>query len=134
MPVQPFQIDRRNFHTVVADREHLLRAKDNWVYRAYFPVAGQAEYWIHAGLIVARSTSTATLGYYVPYNVSAAYGAGSDTAVGVLGEPVDISWNDEAIAPVVHGKLIEAYCYVQGGAVGTVPAAVKSALTQIEWV
>ena len=87
--------------------------------------------FMYPGMIVAQNSAGT---YYVPYNASAAYGAGSDTAVGVLREFWNCTLGDPIIEPIKHGKLIEAHCFVLGGTVGTVPAGVKTDLPDITWV
>jgi len=87
--------------------------------------------YVYPGLVVARDTDT---NKFVPYSSGASYGTGSNTAVGVLDEFLDVTMGDEAITPVYLGKLIEAHVYVYGVAVGTVSGAVKTALARIEWV
>ncbi len=80
------------------------------------------------GMIVAEVGS-----YYVPYNASSAYGATSYVPVGILNEYWDMTLYPKMVSPVTEGTFIEDYCYVYGSAVGTIPAAVKSALTHIQW-
>jgi len=88
------------------------------------------ERWIYAGLLVAKHSTT---GKYVPYNASASYGTGSDTAVGILTTPHDVTYGDEPIAPVTHATVHERFCYLWGGAVGTVPNGAKTNLSLIQW-
>jgi hypothetical protein len=85
---------------------------------------------VYAGMIVAVDSSTSK---YVPYSAGASYGTGSDTAVGVLKERYNVTWTDVPVAPFWHGTAIEEFCFVYGGALGTVPSAVKTALDDIEW-
>ena len=140
MPVTPFQIDRQEILEVFADRSHVIRLKSNWLARTYFGFdpSTTLEHLVLPGLILAEAASTSTLAnYYVPYSATAAYGAGSDTAVGVLGQLVDLTWNDEAVAPVVHAKLIEAHCYVYGetqASSQTISSTIKTQLAQMVWV
>lgn len=135
MPITPFEIGHEEIDEIFADRSHVLRGKSGWLARAYFPVpAATQEYLARPGLILAESTVSGFEGYFVPYSSTVAYGGGSDTAVGVLGQLVDLTDTDEGVAPVIHAKLIEAKCYVLGGALGTVPAGVKTALSNIHWV
>ena len=131
MPLSYTVKTREDILVVVADYAHLLRLKDNHLDRNYFTDDASLQRHIRPGLIVAKETNT---NKYVPYNASALYGVGSDTAVGVQEAFEDATQEDPVIAPIVHGKLIEAHCYVWGGALGTVPAAVKTSLDDIEWV
>jgi hypothetical protein len=136
MPVTPFEIGREEIDdSIFVDPDgDRITLTSNWLAKAYFPVPASAdEYLQHAGLILATSSASGFEGYFVPYSASLAYGAGSDTATGVLAQTVDLVWSDQGVAPVVHAKLVEARCYVLGGAKGTVPAGVKSALSQIVW-
>jgi hypothetical protein len=87
--------------------------------------------YVYPGLVVAVDSTT---GKYVPYSSGASYGTGSDTAVGVMDEFLDVTQGDEAITPIWHGKLIEVYCYVYGMAAGTISAGIKTSLDDIEWV
>lgn len=139
MPVILPEIHRQEILEVFAERTNVIRLKPNWLTRSYFGFdpSSTLEHLVLPGLILAESTDARLAGYYVPYHVSAAYGAGSSTAVGVLGQLVDLSWGDEAVAPVVHGKLIEAHCYVFGetqASSTTIAGAIKTALAQIVWV
>lgn len=139
MPLTPFQIDRQEHLEIFADRAHVLRTKSGWLARTYFGFdpSTQLEHLVLPGLILAESSDVRLAGYYVPYSATAAYGAGSDTAIGVLGQLVDLTYNDEAVAPVVHAKLIEAHCYVfpeTQAQSRTIAAGIKTALNQITWV
>jgi hypothetical protein len=87
--------------------------------------------FVYPGMIVALDSDS---GKYVPYNASASYGTGSDTAIGVLHEFYDMTYDDRIVEPVWHGILIEDHCYIYVGAVGTVTSAVKTALDDIIWV
>ncbi len=53
--------------------------------------------------------------------------------MGVLAHFHDVTYGDKLIAPVWHAVLIEEKCFLYGGALGTIPAAVKTALDDIEW-
>lgn len=131
MPIVQTQTDREEILEVMADRRHVLRLKSNFLDAAYFTLDSSQHKYVRPGLILAQETNT---NKYVPYNVSALYGVGSDTAVGVLDVFVDATLEDPAIAPVAHGKVIEAHSYVWGGALGTVAAAIKTDLDDIHWV
>lgn len=131
MPVVNQTVHREEVLTVVADRSHMQTLTGNFLDAAYFTLDSSQHKYIRPGLIVAQETNTKK---YVPYNASALYGVGSDTAVGVLDVFVDATLEDPTISPVYHGKLIEAHCYAWGGALGTVAAGVKSALVMVKWV
>lgn len=131
MPMQVVRIDREEILEVLADRVHILRAKDAPLDRTYFDKGDNKEVLVRPGLFVALNTSSKK---YVPYNSSASYGAGSDTNPMLLDTVRNATHEDPVISPVIHGKAIEAHCYVYAGALGTVPAAVKSALPGMFWV
>ena len=138
MPITPFEIHRQEILEIKADT-HALYAKSGWLARSYFGVdpLTTSEYLVRPGLILAKSTDTRLAGYYVPYHSDAAYGAGSDTAFGVLDQLVDLTTTDQAVAPLVHGKLIEANCYIFNETQAqstTIANAIKTALSNIVWV
>jgi hypothetical protein len=137
MPLAPTNIgDREEVLPIVVDPAHVLRLQSNWLKSSYFGVDKFNEIRVNPGLIVALDGNTGTNQYkYVPYSSSASYGPSSSTAVGIL-EVIQFETYDEvAISPVVHGKVIEAHCYVYGAAAkGSIPAAVKTALKNIIWV
>jgi len=117
--------------TVLRDNHFSLRESREFDASTYIAENSYHEKWVYAGIVVAKDSST---NKYVPYNASAAYGTGSDTPVGVLHETYDMTYGNRLVAPVWHGVFIESRCFVYGGAVGTVPAAVKTALDDITWV
>jgi len=82
------------------------------------------------GLVVALNSVT---NKYVPWVTDASHGAGSDTAVGILVELLEITTWDRACTPVYHGEMVEQYCYTEAGAIGTIPAGVKTDLPDIQW-
>lgn len=101
-------------------------------YNSLVPADSQGQRHVYAGMIVAEDSDAS---YYVPYNASAAYGTGSDTAVGVLREYWNATLGDPIIEPIVFGRLIEKHCYVLGGTLGTISSGIKSDLGHvIEWV
>lgn len=137
MPIAPTNIaNREEVQAVVAEPEHVLRLTSNWLECSYFATNAEGEVRINPGLIVALNGNTGTKQYqYVPYSATASYGPSSATAVGILEVIQFGTYDDPAISPVVHGKVIEAHCYVYGAAAkGSIPAAVKSALDDIVWV
>lgn len=131
MPVQQSRRNREEFLQVLADDAHVMRLNSNWLDRAYFTDDDAQQRIVRPGLIVAQETNTKK---YVPYNASALYGVGSDTAVGILEVVQDATQEDPSVSPVFHGKVIEAHAFVWNGTLGTVPAAVKTSLNMIEWV
>lgn len=133
MPIAPTQtMEREEVQVVVAEPDHVLRLKSNWLDRSYFNADASGMVRVSPGLIVAQKSTDYK---YVPYSASVSYGLGSDTAVGVLEVIQDATYDDPAISPVVHGKLIEASCYVYGAtSKGSIPAGVKSALDDIIWI
>ena len=92
------------------------------------PLDAYGNRYLYPGMILALSGS-----YYVPYNAGAAYGTGSDTAIGILNEFWDMTLYAKIVSPVTEGTFIEDYCYVEGGDLGTVPAGVKTALSHVQW-
>ncbi len=104
---------------------------------SYIPEDSNGYKIVDPGMILARALvdTDATYGdvyRLVPYNESASYGTGSDTAVGVLDIRVDVTHCDEMVAVIYHGKLIEDKCYVLGES--TIPTAAKTDLPDIYWV
>ena len=123
--------DREEILTVLADNQHVIRLLDNWLEDAYFLEDHNGEKRVHAGLILAQETNTKK---YVPYHASAMYGVGSDTAVGILDTEKFVTYDEVGIAPVAHAKVIQAHCYVFGGALGTISGTIKTHLKHIIWV
>lgn len=95
---------------------------------SYIAANDYGEKFMYPGMVIAESGS-----YYVPYNVSAAYGTGSDTAVGILREMQDVTVQTTIVAPVTMGAVIEDYIYVYGSALDTVTTAIKTDLPHIRW-
>ena len=89
-----------------------------------------SERWAYPGMVLAVNND----GNLVPWNAAASYGAGSDTAVGMLINLLDLNYGNSTATYVWHAKLKQNVCYVYGGALGTIPAAVKTALDDFEWV
>lgn len=94
-----------------------------------FP-AGTLNKYTMPGLILALNSVTSK---YVPWRADAAYGAGSDTAVGFLNEKLVLSEWDRFCTPIYDAQVIEANMYTDAGVLGTVPAAVKTDLPEIGW-
>lgn len=120
---KPLQVLRDNHFSQREDREF-----DG---SSYIELNSYQERMVFAGMIVALSSVNSK---YVPFSEGASYGTGSDTAVGILHEDYDMTYVNRIVAPVWHGILIEERCYVYGGAVGTVPSAVKTSLDDVQWV
>jgi len=133
MPISPVTISNQEIREVVADRSHLLRAKSRFLDRAYFTTDSRGRVHVQPGLVVAVDSTTSK---YVPYNATALYGIGSDTAVGITDDFIDLTLTGKEVGldPIFHGKLIEAHCYVWGGALGTIAAGIKTDLQMVEWV
>ena len=129
MPIRTSRTHRWNL-TVLRDNHFSKRESRYFDAATYIAANNYQEKWVYAGLIVALDS---TSNKYVPYNASAAYGTGSDTAVGILHETYDMTYDDYMVEPVWHGVLIEDHCFVYGGALGTVPSAVKTSLDDIQW-
>ncbi len=122
---------RRAIHEIKSGH-HFDRLLSGWLDSSYIAADGTTSLkYVYPGMVVAVDSST---NKYVPYSSGASYGTGSDTAVGVLDEYLDVTNGDEAITPIYHGKLIEQYCYVYGSAAGTIAGAIKTALDDVTWV
>jgi hypothetical protein len=131
MPHITGPVNHRAHLEIIAD-EHNMRYESR-VLQVYstVPLDDNCQRFMYPGMIIAENSAGT---YYVPYNASAAYGTGSDTAVGVLREFWNCTLGDPIVDVIVHGKLLEKHCFVLGGAVGTVPAGVKTDLPDIKWV
>ena len=116
---------------VLADTSVKSVGKSRMFDSAYLSADANYEKWLYPGTPLAVHSTTAK---YVPYSAAASYGTGSDTPVVVTTEPYDMTYGACAVTGIWSGKLIQDNCQLFGGALGTIPAAVKSALTNIEWV
>lgn len=112
-----------------------------WFEETYFPVDAQGNRYIDPGLVfaVAVMSTSATYGDVVaavPYVSDASYGTGSDVPVGILDIRLNATLQAEAVAALYHGQLRERNCYVVENlpTKGSIPAAVKTALPDIDWV
>lgn len=123
--------DREEFLEVRVPGSFYERETSNWFDRTYIPDDSQGERYVRPGMVIAIDTDT---NKFVPYNASASYGTGSDTAVGVLDTFEIVTLGDSAIAPIYHGKVIESHAYVFGGTLGTISATIKTQLPDIKWV
>lgn len=87
--------------------------------------------FLYPGMIVAYKNTNKN--EYVPYSPTASYGPLSSYPVGVNYMLYDCSFRSPIIAPATRAALIEALCFVFGGAVGQISTAVKDALKLIQW-
>lgn len=94
-----------------------------------FPT-GSLNKYTQPGLILAQNTVT---NKYVPWRSDAAYGAGSDTAVGILTMQLTLTEFDRWCSPMDFGQVNESNIYTDEGLLGVVPAAVKTTLSRIAW-
>lgn len=67
---------------------------------------------------------------YVPYNENNSYGTYSAYLEGIIYTFYDFTYQDQVVAPASRCAAIEAYCYVYGGAIGTIPLAAKGSAVQ----
>lgn len=126
---------------VIHDPFKVQRLPTGFLNRNCFPAdADTGDRIVYQGLIVAQvnggleeSEMTGSQPYYVPWSASAAYGTGSDTAVGIMDVWHDATVTDWQIAPVYHGQAYEKRCYCGGGPLGSIPASVKTDLSDITW-
>jgi hypothetical protein len=122
---------KRQHYDVLADTHH-VKGKSRTLDRSYIADDSNGERWVYAGMVVAKDWKND----YVPYSAGASYGGGSDTAVGVLVEPYDLTYGDKEAAPAIHALLVEDYCFVYGQSapyMGNIPSAVKTALSHVMW-
>lgn len=94
-----------------------------------FP-SGTLNKYAMPGLILALNSAT---NKYVPWRADAAYGAGSDTAVGFLNEKLVLTEWDRMCTPIYDAQVIEDNMYTDVGVLGTVPNAIKTTLIHIGW-
>jgi hypothetical protein len=133
MPIAQQQtIEREEFQVVVVEPDHVLRLPSGFLERSYFSADASGNVRVSPGLILAKNSTSLK---YTPYSATVSYGPDSDTAVGILEVPEDATYDDPGISPVVHGKVLEASCYVYGAtSKGSIPAAVKTALDDVIWI
>lgn len=125
---------RRSFLAIKVPGGLFDRRLSNHLDASYFVEGPNGQKEVYPGLIVAKNTSSYK---WVPYSAEASYGPGSDgtgSVLGIMDTFEDVSWGDQQIAPLYHGKVIERHCYVFGSELGDISAAVKTALADIEWV
>jgi hypothetical protein len=123
------QFDNENYHEVLVNRSHTQPGPSRNFEDAYFIADAYGIIRVKPGLILAINAANK----YVPWNSAAAYGVGSDSAVALLDVLVDLTYGEQPISGVSQAHAIEALCYVWGGNMGTIPAAVKTQLKLIEW-
>ena len=116
------------------------RGESGFLMKSYFTANDDGDIIVEAGTVLAKLTGginmasmTTSQPYYVPYSQTGAYGTGSDTAAGILDAPYDETYRSWQITPVTSGIVYEKYVTVPGGAIGDVPAAVKTDLSDIEF-
>jgi hypothetical protein len=124
----------------IHDEAKAARLPTGFLVRTSFPVDDNGDIIVYQGLIVAEvnggveaSEMTGSQPYYVPWSATAAYGTGSDTAVGILAEWHDLTVTDWQVAPVCDAWAYEKRCYCGGGPLGSIPASVKTDLSDIKW-
>jgi hypothetical protein len=128
----PFRTSRthRKVYEVLRDL-HFSKHNSRLFDSSYIAANPYQEKLLYPGMVVAVDSATSK---YVPYSVGASYGTGSDTAVGLLVEPHDVTMGDKIVAPVWHAVVKESYCFLYGSALGSVTSGVKTALANIQWV
>lgn len=98
---------------------------------------------VQPGLVVSQLTGglledqmTVSQMYYVPCTPGSLYGTGTNVPAGILSHQVDLSVFDQTITPVHMAWAFEEECYIAGGALGDIPAAIKTTLTTngIQWM
>jgi len=122
---------------------NLSRLRGGFLIRSHFEaeVSGRNELVVPPGLVVARmeggveeNEMTVAQIYYVPFNASALYGTGSDTAAGIVRESIDLTDPfNRTIKPVHTAEAYTSGCYVAGGTMGDISAAIKTDLSNITW-
>lgn len=128
----PYRSTRtRQVHLQPLASQHYDTYESRMFDRTYLCDDANNERWLYAGCVIAIDSTSLD---FVPWSAAASYGIGSDTAVAVTKEPYDMTVGDKVVTGVYHAKLVQQYCYIYGGTRGTIPAAVKTALTLIEWV
>ena len=121
----------RMIHLEVLASPHFDTYESRFFDRTYVPEDTNGERWLYAGMVMALNHATQK---FVPYSSGASYGAGTDTPVMVNTEPYDMTFGEKVVTGTFHAQLVERNCYLYGGARGVIPAAVKTALQQIQWV
>jgi hypothetical protein len=102
--------------------------------QSYFAPDSYGNRFIYPGLIVCEDPVNEV---YVPANESGSYGVYSyfTYAAGVLYTLYDTSFETQIVAPATRAAVVEQFCYVLGGTLGTVSADIKSAqgMKLIQW-
>lgn len=131
MPFRTEPIHRENVLVVKRQVDHELRRTAN-LFDSSVILANTrtGQKYVYPGLIMAQRSDTYK---YVPYNSGASYGAGSDTAIGILDELLEVTEGDQACSPVFHGIFIEAHCRVFGLPRGQISATIKGHIPLMAW-
>ncbi len=128
----PFRTERTHRQSFDVLRDiHFSKGADRIFDSTYLTENAYGEKYIYPGLVIAVCTGTSK---FVPYSAGASYGLGSDTAVGVTHILYNMTYGDKIVSGIWHGTLREDYCYVYGGALGTIAAGIKTALDDIQWI
>lgn len=92
----------------------------------YVPADSYGNRYLYPGMVIAMNSDQTK---YVPSAAAASYGAYSahTYAVGILDTLFDFTFEEQIVAPVIRGTAVEEYCYIYGGALGTIADAVKTA-------
>lgn len=131
MPFRTEPIHREEIPVVKRQVDHELRRTANAFDSSVILADGRTgQKYVYPGLIMAQRSDTYK---YVPYSSGASYGAGSDTAIGILDELLEVTEGDQACSPVYHGHFIEAHCRVFGLARGVISSTIKTHLSLIGW-
>ena len=138
-------ITQDNYTTVVNVSPQIKLGRGLFDYRgsgffdeSYIAADTNGNKYVDPGMIIAWAAvaDDATYGAtykFVPYESGGSYGVNSDVAYGILDVRLNATLDGEAVSALYHGQLQERNIYVYGGTVGTVPAAVKTALPDIDW-
>jgi hypothetical protein len=118
---------RQVFH-VLAD-SHFSKTESRMFDRTYVAEEVNTR-WIYPGMILAVNND----GNFVPYNAAGAYDLGSNEPAGVNHLLYDITYGNQIVSGIWHGKVVQDLCFVYGGTLGSISAAIKTALDDIKWV
>lgn len=100
------------------------RGKSLFFDQTYVAANTYGERILYPGMLVAFSSDKTQ---YVPWSAASSYGTYSSYFAGILDDLFDFTFESQVVAPATRAVAIEEHCYVYGGAVGTVPAAIKQA-------
>lgn len=127
-----YTIHRAPIRNILVTRSLYERKLSNEFDATYWPADSQGRKYVKPGLILAQVGADQSYNY-VPYDSGASYGTGSDTAVGILGDFLDVTLGNVATSPYFHGTFIESHCYI-GPQEDAVTASVKTDLKDAYWV